>query len=511
MESVFQAINNVFSFVIPISDFLWDFPTNCNWYASIPILGNFSLAVILLVATGIFFSIKTKFIQVTHFKEGLKILTKKKSDEMGISSLGAFFLSSAMRVGPGNILGVTGAISIGGPGALFWMWVSAFFGMATAYMEATLSQIFKEKKDDDFVGGLPYYGQRLLGNRAWAGIMLSVMFIVYAMCCLPAQGYNVVSSVGQMGEMILGRNIPTESLFYYVTAIILIIVTTYIAFGGIKKVTKFTNAAVPIMAVIYVMTVLVLIAMNLKEVPYFFKAVFTQAFTAEAVFGGTFGTVLVQGIKRGLMSNEAGQGTISMAAGAANTEHPCEQGCVQAIGVFLDTIVICTLTGFVVVMAHLWNGPNANAWFGLDKLPKYLTSASALTPGDGIFNAIIIFLITISFCLFAFTSLIGFFSFSEIAATRITKKKAFINTIRIIGICITVFGILSSMAGIDLGNLWAISDLGNILIVFANVPILYIGFKYASKATVHFKKKDGTKFTSDIIGTKCKYWDERAQ
>lgn len=510
MESVFQAINNVFSFVIPISDFLWDFPTNCNWYASIPILGNFSLAVILLVATGIFFSIKTGFIQLTHFKEGLKILTKKKSDEMGISSLGAFFLSSAMRVGPGNILGVTGAISIGGPGALFWMWVSAFFGMATAYMEATLSQIFKEKKDDDFVGGLPYYGQRLLGNKAWAGILLSVMFIVYAMCCLPAQGYNVVSSVGQMGEMILGTSIPTESLFYYVTAIVLIVLTTYIAFGGIKKVTRVTNAAVPIMAAIYVITVLVLICMNLQAVPYFFKAVFTDALTPDAIFGGTFGTVLVQGIKRGLMSNEAGQGTISMAAGAANTEHPCEQGCVQAIGVFLDTMVICTLTGFVVVMAHLWTGPNANVWFELDKLPKYLTSASALTPGGEMFNSIIIFLITICFCLFAFTSLIGFFSFSEIAATRITKKKAFINIIRIIGICITVFGIVSSMAGIDLGNLWAISDLGNILIVFANVPILYIGFKYASKATVHFKKKDGTPFTSDVIGTQCTYWDERA-
>lgn len=509
MESIFQAINNVFSFVIPISDFLWDFPTNYSWYAGIPILGNFSLAIILLVATGIFFSIKTGFIQLTHFKEGLKMLTRKKSDEMGISSLGAFFLSSAMRVGPGNILGVTGAISIGGPGALFWMWVSAFFGMATAYTEATLSQIFKEKKDDDFVGGLPYYGQRLLGNKMWAGTLLSMMFIIYAMCCLPAQGYNVVSSVGQMGEMILGTSIPTESLFYYVTAIVLIVLTTYIAFGGIKKVTKVTNAAVPIMAAIYVVTVLLLIFMNLQTVPYFFKAVFAGAFTPDAVFGGAFGTVLAQGIKRGLMSNEAGQGTISMAAGAANTEHPCEQGCVQAIGVFLDTMVICTLTGFVVVMAHLWTGSNANGWFELDKLPKYLTSASALIPGGEMLNMIIIFLITMSFCLFAFTCLIGFFSFSEIAASRITKKKAFINMIRIIGICITIFGILSSMAGIDLGNLWAISDLGNILIVFANIPLLYMGFKYVSKATTHFKKKDGTKFTSDIIGTECTYWDER--
>ncbi|MEE1070999.1 MAG: alanine:cation symporter family protein, partial [Cellulosilyticum sp.] len=229
----------------------------------------------------------------------------------------------------------------------------------------------------------------------------------------------------------------------------------------------------------------------------------------DAIFGGVFGTVLAQGIKRGLMSNEAGQGTISLAAGTANTEHPCEQGCVQAIGVFLDTIVICTLTGFVVVMAHLWTSAEASAWLKLDKLPKFLTSASALTPGTGIFDTIIIFLITISFCLFAFTCLIGFISFSEMAAARITKNKMFINAVRIMGIGITIFGILSSMAGIDLGNLWAISDLGNILIVFANLPLLYIGFKYAIRATVHFKKNDGTKFTSDIIGTECTYWDER--
>ena len=165
MERIFEMINNVFSFVIPVSDFFWDFPTNFDWYANIPILGNFSLAIILLVGSGIFFTIKLKFIQVTHFKEGIRILAKKKSDEIGISSLGAFFLSSAMRVGPGNILGVTGAISVGGPGALFWMWLSAFFGMSTAYTEAVMSQMFKEKKDDDFVGGLPYYGKKLLGDR----------------------------------------------------------------------------------------------------------------------------------------------------------------------------------------------------------------------------------------------------------------------------------------------------------------------------------------------------------
>lgn len=509
MEQIFSAINSFFDFVTPVSDFFWDFPTNMSWYANIPILGNFSLAIILLVGSGIYFSFRIGFMQVTHFKKGVQILSKKKSEETGISSLASFFLSSAMRVGPGNILGVTGAIAVGGPGALFWMWLSAFFGMATAYSEAVLSQIFKEKKEDEFVGGLPFYAKRLLGNSVAAGIALSVMYIVYAMCCLPAQGFNVVSSIGQMADIIAGTTMQTDSVFYYITAVLLLAFTAYIAFGGIKKVTKVTDKVVPVMAVVYIVLVFLLILLNLDEIPYFFGAVFGDAFSPEAVFGGAFGTVLAQGVKRGLMSNEAGQGTITMAAATASTEHPCEQGLVQSIGVFLDTIVICTLTGFVVVMAHLWTNPNTvDTFMAMDRLPKFLASASSLTPIAGL-RPLVSFVITFCFCLFAFTCLVGMISFSEIAANRISTKKSFINTIRVLGIAIAGFGILCSIAGLELGNLWAISDLGNILIVFANIPLLYLGAKYVFKATAHYKKKDGTAFTSDVIGSDKLYWDEK--
>ena len=508
MEQIFAAINRFFDFVIPVSDFFWDFPTNFSWYSDIPIIGNFSLAIILLVGSGIFFTIKTGFIQVTQFKNGIRILARKKSEEAGLSPLTAFFLSSAMRVGPGNILGVTGAITVGGPGAIFWMWISAFFGMATAYVEAVLAQIFKEKKDDELVGGLPFYGRKLLGNKVGAGIFLSVMFIVYAMACLPAQGYNVVSSIGQMAELVTGTAIASDAVFYYIIAIIIIAITAYMAFGGIKKVTNVTDKMVPVMAVLYILTVIVLVVLNLGRIPYFFSAVFGGAFKPEAIFGGAFGVALAQGIKRGLMSNEAGQGTITMAAGAAHSEHPCEQGIVQSIGVFLDTIVICTLTGFVVVMAHLWTGADAEGFMALDKLPKFLASAQELTPGTGL-NTVIALSITVCFCLFALTCLVGMISFSEIAANRITRSKGFINGIRVLGIVITGFGILCSIAGVDLGNLWAISDLGNILIVFANIPLLYLGARYVFKATRHYKKGDGTKFTSDVVGVECEYWDKR--
>lgn len=507
MQGVFEAINGIFAFVTPLSDFLWDFPTNFEWYANIPVLGSISFAVLLLLGSGIYFSFRIGFMQVTYFKKGIKIMTEKRTIKTGVSPLAAFLLSSAMRVGPGNIIGVTGAIAVGGPGALFWMWVSAFFGMAVAYMEGALAQIFKEKKDDEFVGGLPFYGRKLIGNKVWVGVFLSILYILYALCCLPAQGFNVVSSVGRMAEIATGSTIATDSMFYYIISAVIVLATAVIAFGGIKKVTKWTDKMVPVMAVLYIVTVLVLIVLNLDAIPYFFSAVFGGAFKPEAIFGGLFGTVLAQGVKRGLMSNEAGQGTITMSAAAADANHPCEQGVLASLGVFLDTIIICTLSGFVVVMAHCWDGPNAAAWAEMDKLPKFTESIATLTPGTAA-NAIITFIITLCFCLFAYTCLLGMISFSEIAANRISKSKGFINGVRIVALFVAAFGILCNIAGLELGNLWAFSDLGNILIVYFNIPLIYIGAKYVLRATEHYKKNDGTPFTSKVIGRDdCEYWD----
>ena len=511
MQAIFQSINGIFAFIGPLSDFLWDFPTNFEWYSNIPLLGNFSFAIILLLGSGIFFSFRLGFMQVTYFKKGIKVMTEKRTVKTGISPLAAFLLSSAMRVGPGNILGVTGAIAVGGPGALFWMWISAFFGMAVAYMEGVLAQIFKEEKDDEFVGGLPFYGRKLLGNKVWVGVFLSLLYILYALCCLPAQGFNVVSSIGNMAEIAIGTKIATDSAFYYIVGALIIVLTAVVAFGGIKKVSKWTDRMVPVMAVLYIVTVLILIVLNLGEIPYFFKAVFGGAFTPEAVFGGLFGTVLAQGVKRGLMSNEAGQGTITMSAAAADAKHPCEQGVLASIGVFLDTIIICTLSGFVVVMAHCWDGANADAWMEMDKLPKFLESIAVLTPGTAA-NAVITFVITLCFCLFAYTCLLGMISFSEIAANRINKSQTFINGVRIVALIVAAFGILCNIAGLELGNLWAFSDLGNILIVFFNVPIIYVGTKCVFAATKHYKKNDGTPFTSSVIGRDdCEFWDKKAR
>ena len=509
MQALFDIINTICEKIQILSDLLWSFPTNLSWYSNIPVLGNFSLAIILLIGSGIYFTCSLNFIQVRKFKEGLRILKNSKATKTGISPLAAFLLSTAMRVGPGNILGVTGAISVGGPGALFWMWVSAFFGMATAYTESTLAQIFKEKKDNEYLGGLAFYGRRLLKGSAAVGIALSVIYIIYALLCFPAQGFNTISAVGQIASTLTGETIPTNSALYWISFVVLIAVSIIVSFGGIKKLTKLTDRLVPIMAVIYVATIVVLILVNFDRIPWFFYAVVTEAFKPEAVFGGAFGIALVQGVKRGLMSNEAGQGTMTMAAAAADSAHPCTQGCVQSIGVFLDTIVICTLTGFVVVMGRIWQTDAADMWFTLDNLPKYLTSATELAPGTA-FNTVVSLLISVCFGLFAFTCLLGFISFAEICANRISTKKAFINFIRVLCLVVISFGVLTSIAGLDLSALWNLSDFANILITYCNLPLLYLGFKYVKRATEHFDKKDGTPFTSKIAGIDVPVWDEKA-
>jgi len=351
----------------------------------------------------------------------------------------------------------------------------------------------------------------LIGNSAAVGVFLSGMYILYALGCLPAQGFNVVSSLTEMFSIATGTKVATQSGVTYFFAALVLIFTGVVAFGGVKKVAAVTNAMVPIMAVVYVATVIVLIVINLDSVPYFFSAVFSGAFKPEAVFGGFFGTALVQGVKRGLMSNEAGQGTITMSAAAAEDDHPCEQGLLAAAGVFLDTHIICTMTGFIVIMAHAWTA-DPTVWAKAGKLPKFLMSVTTLTPGTS-FNSIVTFLLTLCFCLFAYTCLIGMITFPEIAANRISRNKSFINLVRWLCLAVAAFGIAVNIAGYDLGNLWAFSDLANILIVYANIPLLYIGFKHVLKATNDYRETNGSKFVAakvldPEVAKLCTCWTE---
>ncbi|MEG0775065.1 amino acid carrier protein [Clostridium sp.] len=510
MKAFFEAINNFFEFIVPIADFLWDFPTNLQWYGDIPVLGNFSLAIILLLGSGIYFTFKTGFVQCKRFKTGIRILVEKKASDTGISPLAAFLLSSAMRIGPGNIMGVTGAISVGGPGALFWMWVSAFFGMSIAFGEAVLAQIFKEKKGSEFVGGLPFYGQKILGDKRWVGVTLSIIFTVYALFSIPGQTFHLFTSLGSVADTVAGTTFDRQSGVYYGIAIFLVITVALTVLGGLKRVTAVTDLMVPVMAVIYTLVILIIILFNLDQIPYFFTSVFGGAFKPQALFGGAFGVALAQGIKRGLMSNEAGQGTITMAAAVADNDHPVEQGFVQAIGVFLDTMIICSMTGFVIVMAHVWTGEAGVTWDAIkdSKLTVYLESVKYLVPGTA-FDPIVKVILSVCYGLFAFTTLVGLILFAEISGNLISRSKKFIMGIRIVGALFFVpFGALTVLAGLELGNLWYISDFVNIMVVYANVPILLIGSKIVFKALDNYNETKGAKFKGKSIGIHSKFWDD---
>lgn len=525
MEKLLEFVNRFCDGLAPITDAIWDFPTNMSWYASIPLLGQLSFPVLLLLGAGIYFTVKTGFIQGMSPIRIIRMMMSKQPSKTGVSALGAFMLGLAMRAGPGNIVGITGAITVGGPGAMFWMWIAAFFGMATAFMESTLAQIFKEKKGDEFVGGLPFYGKHILGNKRFVGVFLSVVFICYALSNVPIQTFNVFSAIGNIGDNIVGKSadvaqavvgerVTRQSMLDYAIAIFIIVAGAFIILGGIKRVIRYTDVLVPMKAVLFCGMSLIIILMNLPILPEFFKLVFVGAFSPDAIFGGAIGVAIAQGVKRGLMSNEAGQGTITMAAAVADNNHPCEQGFVQSLGVCFDTMVICTMTGFIVIMAHLWTGHvDGVVWASVkvSKLGTYLASVQSLVP-SGIATAVEI-IMTVCYGLFAFTTLLGMISFAEISANFISRDPKFILFIRVLGSLVFVpFGALTFLSGLELGNLWAISDLGNIIMVLLNVPILLIGGPLVYKALAHYRATNGARFISEReIGIKTDYWTEQYQ
>ncbi|MGL5357374.1 MAG: alanine/glycine:cation symporter family protein [Cetobacterium sp.] len=474
-----NKINDIFSFLGPITDFLWEFPRNLDFYRDIPIVGNFSLSILLLVGCGVYFSLKLKFVQVRYFKKSIQILKKKNEAKIGISPFAAFLLSSATRIGPGNIMGVTGAILSGGPGALFWMWVSATFGMATCFVEATLSQIFKEKNGEDYVGGIAYYGRRLLKNSKFVGFFIASSYIFYALFTLPSQVFHMFTAFGSVVGLVTGETYSRTDNVYLAIGMGIIVLTSFIIFGGIKRVTSVTDYIVPIMAVTYFVIAIFLITLNLDKVPFFFTSVFSEAFKPSAIFGGAFGIALQQGIKRGLMSNEAGQGTVTMAAAAADAKHPVEQGFIQSFGVFVDTFVICTISGFLVIIANVWSIDALNfAVLRNDKLGYFITSLKVLSPD--FLETPIQFIVSLCYGMFAFSTILGMIAFIEVSATEISRKTYFLNIMKLVSSLVFIpFGVLSVWSGLELDNIWVISDLTNLIMVFINIPLILIGFKYA--------------------------------
>ncbi|ATP42273.1 sodium:alanine symporter family protein [Solibacillus sp. R5-41] len=412
-----------------------------DWFGSIlaevnTLLYSYVL-IILLVGTGVFFTFKTKFMQFRLIPEMFKLITeaapKDKSGKKGISSFQAFTISAASRIGTGNIAGVATAIALGGPGAIFWMWMIALIGAASALIESTLAQVYKvkDKSTGLFRGGPAYYMEQGL-NKRWMGILFAVVITITYGFIFNAVQANTISIAF---EDSFGTN-------RVVVGLIMAALTGIIVFGGLKRIVSFTQVVVPVMAILYIGLALIVVILNISELPNVFLLIIKSAFGLEEAFAGMLGAAIMNGIKRGLFSNEAGIGSAPNAAATAAVSHPVKQGLIQALGVFIDTLVVCTATAAIVLLG--------DAYLQSDATSVNLTQASLVgNLGDwaGIFLAVIVFM-------FAFSTVIGNYYYGESNISFIKESKMGLLVFRIFVVLFVMFGSIAKVQVV-----WDLADL----------------------------------------------------
>ena len=440
------------------------------------------LLIVLLIGVGLYFSFKTRFVQFRHFKEMFTLLTNgigKKNNKDGISSFQAFCISTASRVGTGNIAGVAMAIAIGGPGAIFWMWLIALIGGASSFVESTLAQIYKVKDDNGtFRGGPAYYMEKGL-NKRWMGVIFSILISITFGLVFNSVQSNTVSMAFEtafgVDKVIMG--------------LILSVLTAVIIFGGVKKVAKISEIIVPIFATIYIV---IAVAISIL-----FKLIFESAFGLKEFAVGTVSATIMQGVKRGLFSNEAGMGSAPNASATANVSHPVKQGLLQTLGVFTDTLVICTCTAFIVLISGSYSNTD------LTGIQLTQNALSSLIGNLGsIFLAICVFL-------FAFTSIIGNYYYGESNIEFLNSKKSTLTLYRVFVVGMVMFGSLTQVAIV-----WNLADLFMALMAILNIIAIVILGKYAYIALADYEaqRKEGKdpKFNaSNIEGLKGKtVWED---
>lgn len=408
-----------------------------------------NILILLLVVTGLYFSIKTKFVQFRLFPEGIRLLKEKSKHEDSVSSFQALMISTASRVGTGNIAGVATALAAGGPGSIFWMWLTAFIGGASAFIESTLAQVYKEKDGEAFRGGPAYYIEKALKKR-WLGIVFSCLLIAcFIFGFNPLQAYNVSSAVEYYFE--------NNQVVSVIIGIILALITALVIFGGVHRIGIISSTVVPIMAVLYILIGLYITLTNIDKLPTIFADIFSQAFDFNAIIGGFSGSCVMYGIKRGLFSNEAGMGSAPNAGATADVSHPVKQGLVQTISVFIDTILICSTTAFMLL--------NYGTDSGLTGMP-YVQQAIFVEIGEyGIH------FITISIFLFAFSSLIGNYCYAESNLKFIINNKKILFIFRIITIIVIFLG-----AQANFNTIWNLADiLMGFMAILNIIVILFLG------------------------------------
>ncbi len=425
------------------------------------------ILIVLLVGVGIFYSVKTRFVQIRCFGEGMKRVfgnfsMKGGKQKSGLSSFQALSTAIAAQVGTGNIVGACGAILVGGPGAIFWMWIIAFFGMATIYAEAVLAQSTRVVNSDGSISGGPVYYIREAFKGKF-GKILSAFFSVTLILALGFMGTMVQSnSIAQSCNEAFG--IPTWSV-----GIVLVLVSAFIFVGGIQRIASVTEKIVPFMAVLYILLSIVVLAVNITRVPEAFALIFKYAFAPQAIIGGGIGAALKsaisQGAKRGLFSNEAGMGSTPHAHAMANVEKPHDQGVVAMIGVFIDTFVVLTMTALVVITTLYTNGgPLADGSEDGYTKANLMQNAFATVFGDSLGSA----LIAVCLLFFAFSTIIGWNFFGKINVQYLFSKKL---SVLIYSIIAVGFIFLGSILSNDL--VWELADMFNFLMVIPNAIALF--------------------------------------
>lgn len=439
--------------------------------------------IILLVGVGVFFTIKTKFVQIRYFGQGAKqVLGNLKliGDEQksGMSSFQAVATAIAAQVGTGNIIGATGAILTGGPGAIFWMWIIAFLGMATIYAEAVLAQKTREVNEDGTVSGGPiYYIKKAFPNGF--GKFLMAFFAIATVIALGFVGTMVQSNSigGAVSNAIMGENVSWVSL---IVGVVIAIVAGFVFIGGAKRLASVTEKLVPIMALIYLVGGLVIICCRITSIPRAFGMIFEYAFNAEAIIGGGFwGAIAIaiqQGAKRGLFSNEAGMGSTPHAHAQANVKTAHEQGCSAMFGVFLDTFVVLTMTALIVISTLYANGSaNSDLWTTVDKSNAVATGFAIAFGGGNVATTIGNIFVAVCLTFFAFSTILSWNLFGKINFEFLFKKKGTI----VYTIIALVFIVLGSVFQNDL--VWELTDFFNYLMVLPNVIALIALYKTVTK------------------------------
>ncbi len=426
--------------------------------------------ILLCLGAGIYFSIVTRFLQVRYLREMIRLLFNGQASDKGVSSFQAFTIAIAGRVGTGNIAGVATAIAMGGPGAVFWMWVIAFLGSASAFIEATLGQIYKEVKDGQYRGGPAFYIEKGLGVK-WYAVVFAVATVLSTAFLLPGVQSNNIA-LGMQNAFA----VPTAVTGGVVTALLGLIII-----GGVKRIGRVAEIVVPFMAGAYILMAVVIILLNIGQIPAVMGLILRSAFDLEPAFAGIFGMAVSWGVKRGIYSNEAGQGTAPHAAAAAEISHPAKQGLVQAFSVYVDTLFVCTATAFMILFTGQYNVINPAGGFLVEYLPGVAVGSEYTHLAVNVhFPRLGGGFVAVALFFFAFTTIMAYYYIAETNLSYLNAKggnRWLVWALRVLILVATFYGSVKTAE-----SAWTLGDIGVGVMAWLNVIAILLLRKPALRA-----------------------------